>query len=97
MYAEDVYLKGTFINNNGENLADKVESNFQNINVGLTNLRKGYNTDNLLTNPYFVNGLNCWVAKKAVKFFKIPKGFVTTNQSLLTANKTGAFVTVEDG
>lgn len=97
VYAEDVYLKGTFIDDKGRNLSDLVTLNQETINTGLTGLRREFGYENLLENPYFISGMDCWLTKNTATYFKAGGKFIMTNKTLLSAKRDGAYVIIENG
>ena len=97
LYAEDVYLKGTFIDEKGRNLSDLVTLNQETIDTGLTGLRREFGYDNLLENPYFIGGMDCWLTKNTAIYFKAGGKFIMTNKTLLSAKRDGAYVIIENG
>lgn len=97
VYAEDVYLKGTFIDDKGRDLSDLVTLNQETINTGLTGLRREFGYENLLENPYFISGMDCWLTKNTATYFKAGGKFIMTNKTLLSAKRDGAYVIIENG
>lgn len=97
IYGEDVYLKGTFIDEKNRNLSDLVTLNQETLETGITNLRREFGYENLLDNPFFINGLQCWVTKNTATYFKLKNKFILTNKTLLTTKRDGAYVTTENG
>lgn len=97
VYGEDVYFKGVFIDEKGRNLSDLVTLNQETINTGLTSLRREFGYDNLLNNPYFIGGMNCWLTKNTATYFKAGGKFIMTNRTLLSTKRDGAYVTIENG
>lgn len=97
IYAEDVYLKGTFIDDKGRDLSDLVTLNQETINTGLTGLRREFGYENLLENPYFIGGMDCWLTKNTATYFKARGKFIMTNKTLLSAKRDGAYVVIENG
>ncbi len=97
IYGEDVYLKGTFIDEKGRNLSDLVTINQDAVNSELEGLRKEFGYDNLLENPYFIGGMNCWLTKNTATYFKAKGKFIMTNKTLLSAKRDGAYVIIENG
>lgn len=97
VYAEDVYLKGTFIDDKGRDLSDLVTLNQEAINTGLTGLRREFGYENLLENPYFIGGMDCWLTKNTATYFKAGGKFIMTNKTLFSAKRDGAYVIIENG
>lgn len=97
VYGEDVYFKGTFIDEKGRNLSDLVTINQETIDTGLTSIRREFGYDNLLNNPYFINGMDCWVTRNTAQYFKANNKWIMTNKTLLSTKRDGAFVIVENG
>lgn len=97
VYGEDVYFKGTFIDEDGRNLSNLVVLNQETISTGLTGLRREFGYENLLNNPYFISGLDCWLTRNTANYFKAVGKFIMTNKTLLSAKRDGAYVIVENG
>lgn len=96
VYGEDVYFKGTFIDDKNRNLSDLVTLNQETISTGLLGLRREFGYENLLENPYFISGLDCWLTKNTADYFKANGKFIMTNKTLLSAKRDGAYVIVEN-
>lgn len=97
VYGEDVYFKGTFIDEKGRNLSDLVTLNQETIDTGLTGLRREFGYENLLNNPYFIGGMDCWLTKNTATYFKAGGKFIMTNKTLLSTKRDGAYVIIENG
>lgn len=97
VYGEDVYFKGTFIDEKGRNLSEIADLNQETINNGLTSVRREFGYDNLLNNPYFINGMDCWLTRNTATYFKANKKWIMTHRTLLSTKRDGAFVIVENG
>lgn len=97
IYGEDVFFKGTFIDEEGRNLSDLVTLNQETISTGLTGLRREFGYENLLENPYFISGMDCWLTKNTATYFKVGGEFIMTNKTLLSAKRDGAYVIIENG
>lgn len=97
IYGEDVYFKGTFIDEKGRNLSELASVTTDTINTGLTSIRREFGYENLLNNPYFVGGMDCWLTRNTAQYFKAKGKFIMTNKTLLSTKRDGAFVIMEDG
>ncbi len=97
VYGEDVYFKGIFIDEEGRNLSDLVTLNQEAIGTGLTGLRREFGYENLLNNPYFIGGMDCWLTKNTATYFKAAGKFIMTNKTLLSAKRDGAYIIIENG
>ena len=97
IYGEDVYFKGTFIDDQGRNLSDMVSLNQTTINTGLSSIRDEFGYDNLLNNPHFISGLDCWLTANTADFFTLKGKWILTNKTILSTKRDGAFVINEDG
>lgn len=97
VYGEDVYFKGTFIDEKGRNLSDLVTLNQETIDTGLTGLRREFGYENLLENPYFIGGMDCWLTKNTATYFKAGGKFIMTNKTLLSSKRDGAYAIIENG
>lgn len=96
VYGEDVYFKGTFIDTQGRNLSDLVNLNQDTISTGLEGVRRELGYDNMLNNPYFINGMDCWFTENTATYFTLNNKFLMTNRTLFTTKKKGAYVIIED-
>jgi hypothetical protein len=97
VYAEDVYFKGVFIDEKDRNISDVVSLNEESISTGLTGLRREFGYENLLNNPYFISGMDCWLTENTATYFKAAGKFIMTNKTLLSVKKDGAYVITEGG
>lgn len=97
IYGEDVYFKGTFVDDKGRNLSDALTLNQETISTGLTGVRREFGYENLLNNPYFIGGMDCWLTKNTATYFKAAGKFIMTNKTLLSAKRDGAYIIVENG
>lgn len=97
IYGEDVYFKGTFIDDQGRNLSDMVSLNQTAINTGLSSIRDEFGYDNLLNNPHFISGLDCWLTRNTADFFTLNGKWILTNKTILSTKRDGASVINEDG
>lgn len=98
VYGENVYFKGTFIDENGRNLSDLVTLYQTTVDTSLSGLRQeflGYN--NLLSNPFFILNLDYWSTIDSANFFTLGGKWVLTNKSILSTKRYGAFIIEEDG
>lgn len=97
VYGEDVYFKGTFIDEKGRDLSSMISYNQTSINTGFTAIREEFGYDNLLNNPYFVSGLDCWISANTANFFTLKGKWILTNKTILSTKRDGAFVIDEEG
>lgn len=97
VYGEDVYFKGTFIDEKGRNLSDLATINQQLIDTGLVGIRKEFGYENLLNNPFFIDSMDCWLTRNMATYFKANGKWIMTNKTLLSTKKDGAFVIIENG
>lgn len=97
VYGEDVYFKGTFIDERGRNLSDLVSLNQESLDTGLASIRREFGYENLLNNPFFINGMDCWLTRNTAMYFKANNKWIMTNKTLLSTKRDGAFVIIENG
>lgn len=96
VYGEDVYFKGTFIDEKGRNLSDLISINRETLDTGLAGIRREFDYKNLLNNPFFIDGMDCWLTKNTALYFKANGKWIMTNKTLLSTKRDGAFVIIEN-
>lgn len=96
-YGENVYLKGTFIDEQGRNLGELTTINNELISTGIASVRRELGYDNLLENPYFINGMNCWLSENTAVLFRAGGKWIMTDKTLFSSKKDGAYVIQENG
>lgn len=97
VYGEDVYFKGTFIDEKGRNLSDLITINQETLDTGLAGIRREFGYENLLNNPFFIDGMDCWLTRNTAQYFKANGKWVMTNKTLLSTKRDGAYVIIENG
>lgn len=97
IYGENVFFKGTFIDEQGRNLSDVATISQETVSTGLSGLRREFGYENLLNNPYFIGGMDCWMTRNTATYFTAGRKFIMTNRTLLTTKKDGAYVIMKDG
>lgn len=97
VYGEDVYFKGTFIDERGRNLSDLITINQETLDTGLAGIRREFGYENLLNNPFFIDGMDCWLTRNTALYFKANGKWIMTNKTLLSTKRDGAFVIIENG
>ena len=53
--------------------------------------------DNLINNPSFITGFNCWDTENQATYFTVAGKILLTDQMLLSSATNGAYVLVENG
>ena len=97
IYGEDVYFKGTFIDDRGRNLSDLISINQETLDTSITGIRREFGYENLLNNPFFVDGMNCWITRNTAQYFKANGRWIITNKTMLSTKRDGAYVIIENG
>lgn len=94
LYAEDAYIKGTFIDRYSRNLSDIITENSLNI----ASIQSSLMRENLLRNPNFLQGTSYWYYPVTVKAFSVGGKLITTQGKFLGVNKGNkVYVFKEEG
>lgn len=89
VYADNVHLKGDFFDKRGRNISELASTEYE-------SLRREFGYDNLINNPSFITGFECWEAEQEATYYKVANKIVLTDKVLLTSTY-GAQVCTEDG
>lgn len=90
VYGDDVYFRGDFIDKRGRNISDLATVEYE-------TLRREFGYDNLINNPSFITGFDCWDTNNTATYFTAAGKIILTDQLLLSSATEGAYVLVEDG
>lgn len=98
LYADNAYLRGTFLLTTGEDIKTKFEITEGKIESSVSALRKDLlSANSYLNNPTFDDGLNKWKTETDAIFYLLGNKWVWTGESILTKKGDGVFVTKDDG
>lgn len=89
-YGDDVYFRGDFFDKRGRNISDLATVEYE-------SLRREFGYDNLINNPSFITGFNCWDTENEAVYFTVAGKIILTDQMLLSSATNGAYVIVENG
>ena len=90
VYGTDVHFTGDFIDKRGRNISDLAIVEYE-------SLRREFGYDNLINNPSFITGFNCWDTENEATYFTVAGKILLTDQILLSSATNGAYVLVENG
>lgn len=97
LYADNVYLRGSFLLSTGEDVKTRIEAVEGKIETSIDGVRQDFMQDKgFLSNPMFQEGLNHWTTEGATTFFLLGNRWIWANQQPLTHKKDGVSV-VTDG
>lgn len=97
LYADNAYLRGTFLLTTGEDIKTKFEVVEGKISQSVEGLRQDFMQEKgFLANPTF-DGLNHWDTQNETVFFLVGNKWVWANKNVLTKQGDGASVISDDG
>lgn len=97
LYADNVYLRGTFLLTTGEDVKTKFEITEDKITSSLEALRQDFMADKgFLNNPTFGDGMSHWTATNATVFFFLGQKWIWANDNVLVQKGDGASLYVDD-
>lgn len=98
IYADNVYLRGSFLLSTGEDIKTKFDIMEGKISSSIESVRKDFMQDKgYLNNPTFGDGMSHWTAENATTFFFLGKKWIWANDNVLTKKGDGASLTTDDG
>lgn len=98
LYADNAYLRGTFLLTTGEDVKTKFEIAEGKVESAISALRQDFATDKgFLNNPSFDEGLSKWMTENETVFWLVGNKWIWANQNVLTKKGDGASVTKDDG
>lgn len=98
LYADNVYLRGTFLLSTGEDIKTKLEITEGKVQSAIDSVRndflieKGY-----LNNPTFASGLEKWNSENETVFFLVGNRWIWANGAALSKKGDGASVVTDMG
>lgn len=98
LYADNAYLRGTFLLTTGEDIKTKFEVMEGKITSTIESVRQDFMQDKgFLNNPRFVEGFRHWTAQPDTVFFLFGQRWIWANGSALSRKGDGASVMMDDG
>lgn len=97
LYADNAYLKGTFVLSSGEDVKTKLEATDGKIESTVEGLRDDVTSkDSYLNNPTFAQGLEYWGFNSSTVFYMVGDLWVWADEGVLAAKGSDSEVTTED-
>jgi len=98
LYADNAYLKGTFLLTTGEDIKTKFEITEGKIEAAIEGLRQDFAGDKgYLSNPTFGDGLSKWATENETVFFLVGNKWIWANDTALSKKGDRASVVTDDG
>lgn len=98
LYADNVYLRGSFLLTTGEDIKTKFDIVEGKISSSVEAVRQDFMQEKgYLNNPTFGDGLSHWTAENATTFFFLGNKWIWVNDNVLTKKGDGASLTTDDG
>lgn len=98
LYADNVYLRGSFLLTTGEDIKTKFNIMEGKISSSIESVRKDFMQDKgYLNNPTFGDGMSHWTAENDTTFFFLGNKWIWANDNVLTKKGDGASLTTDDG
>lgn len=98
LYADNVWLRGTFLLTTGEDIKTKFDIVEGKISSSVEAVRKDFMQDKgYLSNPTFGDGMSHWTAENETTFFFLGNKWIWANSNVLTKKGDGASLTTDDG
>lgn len=98
LYADNVYLRGTFLLSTGEDIKTKLEITEGKVQSAIDSVRNDFLSEKgYLNNPTFASGLEKWNSENETVFFLVGNKWVWTNGAALSKKGDGASVVTDMG
>lgn len=98
LYADNVYLRGTFLLSNGEDVKTKLEITEGKVQSAIDSVRNDFLSEKgYLNNPTFASGLEKWNSENETVFFLVGNKWVWANGAALSKKGDGASVVTDMG
>ena len=98
LYADNAYLKGTFVLETGEDVKTRFEITEGKVQSALAGVRNDFLSEKgYLNNPTFASGLEKWTSENETVFFLVGNRWVWANSNVLSKKGDGASVTTDMG
>lgn len=98
LYADNVYLRGTFLLSTGEDVKTKLEITEGKVQSAIDSVRNDFLSEKgYLNNPTFASGLEKWNSENETVFFLVGNRWVWANGAALSKKGDGASVVTDMG
>lgn len=98
LYADNAYLKGTFVLETGEDVKTRFEIAEGKVQSAIDSVRNDFLSEKgYLSNPTFTSGLDKWNAENETVFFLVGNKWVWANGNVLSKKGDGASVVTDMG
>lgn len=97
LYADNAYLRGTFLLTTGEDIKTKFEIVEGKLESSIEAIRQDFMQDKgYLNNPTFADGLTYWTSENETVFFILGNRWIWANDNILSKKGDGASVVTDD-
>lgn len=98
LYADNVYLRGTFLLSTGEDIKTKLEITEGKVQSAIDSVRNDFLSEKgYLNNPTFTSGLEKWNSENETVFFLVGNKWIWANGNVLSKKGDGASVVTDIG
>lgn len=98
LYADNVYLRGTFLLSTGEDIKTKLEITEGKVQSAIDSMRNDFLSEKgYLNNPTFASGLEKWNSENETVFFLVGNRWIWANGAALSKKGDGASVVTDMG
>lgn len=98
LYADNVYLRGTFLLSTGEDIKTKLEITEGKVQSAIDSVRNDFLSEKgYLNNPTFTSGLEKWNSENETVFFLVGNKWIWANGNVLSKKGDGASVITDMG
>jgi len=98
LYADNVYLRGTFLLSTGEDIKTKLEVTEGKVQSAIDSVRNDFLSEKgYLNNPTFTSGLEKWNSENETVFFLVGNKWIWANGNVLSKKGDGASVVTDMG
>ena len=98
LYADNVYLRGTFLLSTGEDIKTKLEITEGKVQSAIDSVRNDFLSEKgYLNNPTFASGLEKWNSENETVFFLVGNRWIWANGVALSKKGDGASVVTDMG
>ena len=98
LYADNVYLRGTFLLSTGEDIKTKLEITEGKVQSAIDSVRNDFLSEKgYLNNPTFTSGLEKWNSENETVFFLVGNKWIWANGNVLSKKGNGASVVTDMG
>lgn len=96
LYANNAYLRGTFLLSTGEDIKTKFEIVEGMISSAVESVRQDFaEGEGFLSNPLFADGFNHWSAESDTGFLTVGNSWIWANSGILSKQGDGAVLSVD--